>query len=391
MPRLLYISYWPYNEGLTQSTVLPHLAVLAESGQWDKIILTTLESQHRKAESFHPLVLHRPYRNKDGKFKLLDRFLRWTRYKNHLKQIIKTEKIDCIIAKCSPAGILASELAEASGIPFYVESFEPHADYMEESGVWRKWDPRFIKQKLGEARVSKMAKGIITVSSSYKASLEKKNIDPQRIQVVPCTVDMHLFRYNAAERSMIRQQLEIPEHAVVGINVGKYGGIYHDAAAFILFRFLFERMPDYYQIFLTPDVDRVNEKIAGFHLPQDRCRVASVQNNDVPKYLSAADFGFVLVKSTPAKRFCSPIKTGEYWASGLPVIITEAIGDDSAIIAETGTGVVWNALPESLPSLIDELKRILSDSELREKNRKLAAQYRNREHIANAYSFFGLI
>lgn len=389
--KLLYISYWPYREGLTQSTILPNLKLLAESNRWDKIIFTTLESTDQRAEFLHSRIIHQPFRNTAGTFKLVDRFLRWTKYKHYLKRITKTESVDCIIAKCSPAGIIASELASIFAIPFYVESFEPHADYMEESGVWKKWDPRFIKQKLGENKVKKKASGLITVSGKYKTYLVEQNLNSERIQVVPCVVNTELFRFDQNDRLVTRHHLQIPENSLVGINIGKYGGIYHDETAFLLFQFLFQQFPNYYQIFLTPDVEKVNEKIAAFHLPVSRCIVASVQNSEVPRYLSAADFGFVLVKSTPAKRFCSPIKTGEYWACGLPVIITEAIGDDSEIIAETETGIVWNALAESLPLVADQLKIILMDPEIKERNRKLASLYRNKESIANAYTYFKLI
>jgi glycosyltransferase involved in cell wall biosynthesis len=391
MPKLLYISYWPYKDGLTQSTVIPNLKILAESGKWDKIIFTTLESTEQKSECVHSKINHQPFKNIDRTFKLLDRFLRWTQYKNYLKAVIRTENINCMVAKCSPSGIIASELSLLFNIPFYVESFEPHAEYMQESGVWDKWDPRFIKEKLGEKKVKKKASGLITVSGKYKDHLVEQNVNPNKIEVVPCVVDTELFRFNQNNRLLTRQDLQIPENAVVGINVGKYGGIYHDEKAFILFQFLFQQLPNYYQIFLTPDVDKVNERIATFHLPLNRCRVASVQNSQVPDYLSAADFGFVLVKSTPAKKFCSPIKTGEYWACGLPVIITEGIGDDSEIINETGTGVVWNALPESLTLVIDKLTTILTDPELKEKNRRLAMLYRNKERIEKAYRYFKLV
>ena len=40
---ILFISYWGINEGLTQSTILPHLRLLAADERVSKIILTTIE------------------------------------------------------------------------------------------------------------------------------------------------------------------------------------------------------------------------------------------------------------------------------------------------------------------------------------------------------------
>ncbi len=39
-------------------------------------------------------------------------------------------------------------------------------------------------------------------------------------------------------------------------------------------------------------------------------------------------------------KFVSPIKNGEYWACGLPSVISEGIGDDSEIIKNSGCGIV---------------------------------------------------
>lgn len=391
MNTVLYISNWAFSEGLTQSTVLPNLEILAQTKLWDKIIFTTLELKPQEPVFLNQKISHRPFFNEASRVKLWDRFLRWKKYRTFLNNIITTEQVTCIIARGAPAAVIASDLQRPTGVPLYVESFEPHADYMEESGVWKKWDPRYIKQKLGERKVRQQAKGIITVSEKFKKHLQKQGLDPRKIKAVPCTVDTTLFQFSNEDRHELRKQLNIPGNSIVGINVGKYGSIYHDETAFRLFKFFFDEMPGYHQVFLTPDVDSVNGKISAFNLPSDRCRVLSVKNTEVPKYLSAADFGFVLVKSTPAKQFCSAIKTGEYWACGLPVVITERIGDDSDIVAETGTGVIWDASPGSMHKVVEKLEKILQESNIRERNRQLAFLHRDRSYIADSYSYFELI
>lgn len=391
MKVLLYICYWPLHDGLTQSTVLPNLQLLAGSTVWDKVIFTTVENAPIKPAVLHSKINHHPFSSPAGSFVLLNRFLRWKRYKQFLKNLINDNKVTCILGRGAPAGILACELSQDFKIPYYVESFEPHSAYMQESGVWKKWDPRYIKQKLGERKVKKTAKGLITVSNNYRRQLEHENVDPGKIQVVPCVVNTQLFTINEHEGNVTRQKLGIPANAVVGINVGKYGGIYHDEKAFLLFKYLFQHIPGYYQIFLTHDTEDVHLKAAGYGLPKKLCIIANAMHHEVPAYLSAADFGFVLVKSTPSKKFCSAIKTGEYWASGLPVIITEDIGDESEIISATETGIVWNATIDSLPELVQKLESVLANSFVKEKNRQLAIQYRNNELIGKAYSGFNLI
>ena len=57
-----------------------------------------------------------------------------------------------MIAEGAPAGAMVYLLWQKTRLPFYVESFEPHADYMRESGVRRSWDPRYWFQRHREKR-----------------------------------------------------------------------------------------------------------------------------------------------------------------------------------------------------------------------------------------------
>jgi hypothetical protein len=80
---------------------------------------------------------------------LLGKILDFIKIPNKLKQYCTDYQIDKIIARGSPAGALAYLTWKKIKVPFIVESFEPHADYMLESGVWRKRDLRYVYQKNG--------------------------------------------------------------------------------------------------------------------------------------------------------------------------------------------------------------------------------------------------
>lgn len=83
----------------------------------------------------------------------------------------------------------------------------------------------------------------------------------------------------------------------------------------------------------------------------------------MPDYLSAADFASGLHRSKP---YVSPIKIGEYWASGLPVFLTHGVGDDSEIVATEGDGAVFDlSRPESIPSALALLRATLSQPDYR--------------------------
>lgn len=54
---------------------------------------------------------------------------------------------------------------------------------------------------------------------------------------------------------------------------------------------------------------------------------------DIPGYLSAADIGISLRKSAPSLIGLAPIKIGEYFLMGLPVLLSAGIGDTEALLS----------------------------------------------------------
>ncbi|HYM93835.1 MAG TPA: hypothetical protein VET23_06835, partial [Chitinophagaceae bacterium] len=106
----------------------------------------------------------------------------------------------------------------------------------------------------------------------------------------------------------------------------------------------------------------------------------NVQHELMPDYLSVADFAISPYKPTPSKKYCTPIKNGEYWAVGLPVIITKGISVDSDLIEENDIGYVLKSLTkeEYMNSIkkIDQLLNIDKET-LRKKIRQVAIEKRS--------------
>ena len=106
-------------------------------------------------------------------------------------------------------------------------------------------------------------------------------------------------------------------------------------------------------------------------------------HNDVPMYLSASDFAISLVKPFASARFTSPIKHGEYWANGLPVLMTEEIGDERNFLEKEKGGVLFNE--HNLMSSLKKLQKILDDPDHRKKIPELARKYRSFDKVKQAY------
>ena len=78
-------------------------------------------------------------------------------------------------------------------------------------------------------------------------------------------------------------------------------------------------------------------------VPVEHMTIISVPHDRVPAYLAAGDGGLLLRERSLINEVASPVKFGEYLASGTPVIISDGIGDYSALTRRERVGLVLNS------------------------------------------------
>ena len=264
-----------------------------------------------------------------------------------LRTLHASKPIDLIIARGVMAGWLSLKAVKSFSIPLSVESFEPHADYMVEDGVWRQKGIRYNILRKAEKEQMRLAVNLSTVTDSYARYLtENEGLSPDKLHTVPCCVEFEQFRYNQSDRQQVRQRLGFSENHIVSIYTGKLGGIYLDdeAIEIILAARAYFGSERFRLIILSPDIESWQKRLERAGVSSEECYIGFVKQGEVVHYLSAADFAFSLHRPTPSKMGISPIKNGEYIANGLPVVIPKGIGDDSEIIEEMGFGVALSDL-----------------------------------------------
>ncbi|WPP52611.1 glycosyltransferase [Catalinimonas niigatensis] len=387
--NILFVSYWGINEGLTVATVDPHLEVLSGFKHVNKIILTTIEREDKPVRKLNILKVRHISIYSGTSF--IDKYRDYTSVPNKLLQLCEEHAVDTIICRGAPAGALGYLVWKKTNIPFYVESFEPHAEYMRESGVWKRWDLRYLLSRYWEEKQKQHAKGLMPVAKNYRKKLISEGVPEDKIMVLPCTVDVDKFKFDQEKRKEVREKLIIKDQTIVGIYVGKYGGMYMDQEAFNLYRQAFDYWHEFYLIILSPEEHHlhIEARVREFKLPSEKVYVQQADHFEIPAYLSSADFAFATYNPGKSKAYLSPIKIGEYWASGLPVVLTKGVGDDAEIITKEHIGVLISNEHLGISCIeLEALSNILNNPLLRKQIPVHAKKYRSRKIIGEVYSYF---
>jgi hypothetical protein len=380
--NIIYITYWGINDGLSQSTVWPNVKILASDIRINRIYLMSFERGSYTLPEIHEKVMCVPVVEHSAP-KGLNKFIALRKAKKVAQQLANNQSISLVICRSVFAGIIGIHLKKRFNIPFVVESYEPHADYMTESGEWKKDG---LKQRwIGnmDKQIQLSSTKLFPVAHNYINRLKCEGIAESKLQIMPCAVDIQHFAFNYNQRAAIREKLSCSDSDCVGIYVGKFGGIYIEEEAFQLFSKLLSTSPLFKIIILTPqDKASIIQQLRKSCIDVNRVFITKVPHQDVPLYLSASDFAFSLQKYMPSNAFLNPIKIGEYWANGLPILITQGVGDDSHIIEQHEAGVVFDLNRETPSTIAQRMVHYLQTFDrLNEQHRQkivdLAIQYRS--------------
>lgn len=382
--RLLFISYWSVDEPLTSSTIVPYLKLMSTNSAISTVTLVTVErgGQGRLAALAEiPGLNHVPVRTRwhwAGPFSKADLFIRIVYM---LVRRVKHERIDLMDAKASIAGAIAHLVGLFTGVPYMVESFEPHSAYMVGCGVWTKRGIYYwISYGLEQAQ-KKAAKLLVTVTWNYRAQLIAEGVPAERIQVIPSVVDTGRFAFDPAERERVRKGLGWSMDSPVGVYVGKFGGLYYEREAFELFKRAFDLFgPDFKLIILSIDPHaEILQRLVEAGVPVGSVHVRMATHQDVPNWLSASDMAFSTIRYMKAGLYQSPVKNGEYWANGLPILLTDKVSDDHRIIEENPwAGALFDPAKEgSADRGLLHVRKLVSEGVERERIMALAAKHRS--------------
>lgn len=386
--NILIFTQWSFKDALIQTYTLPYIDIIREAiSPGRKIILVTAEQAsialskeendqvNKEWKKRNMQLLSEPYKRFG-----LRKFLASVGNLSKIIGIIRKEKIKTIHAFCTPAGGIAYILSKLTGADLVIDSYEPHAEAMVENGTWKKGGLAFRILFSLEKKQTRKAKALIGTTAGMKQyAAEKYGVQVKNFFVKPACVDLEKFSPKEKNVHLLRE-LEL-ENKIVCVYAGKLGGIYFKAEVFDFIKACYDNWIDEFRFLMLTNASReeIDAECSRVGLAPEVVISRFVFHNEIPGYLTLGDFAINPVKPVPTKKYCTSIKDGEYWAMGLPVVISRNISDDSAIIEQENIGVGMDFADRSqftsaLMRLEDFLK---TKNTLKEKIRRIAKQYRS--------------
>ncbi|MEQ8238123.1 MAG: glycosyltransferase [Cyclobacteriaceae bacterium] len=385
--KLLIITYWDYHDALIQTYTLPYVRLMLNQTSVNKVVLVTLQQSDKTIQ------------NPDENIEVLP--LRYHRFGAAavLKMVVNTlilirkirkENIKAIHCWCTTAGVYGLILKLCTGRRLIIDSFEPHAEPMLEAGVWQKNSLAFQILFLCEKLQAKYANHLIACVASMKSYSEKKyGIMRHDMLWKPACVDFEHFDFAKRKNEDLLNQLGLADK-IVCVYAGKFGGSYYGIEVFQFIKEAYAFFGDSFRFLLLSNhpKEEISTWMQELDIPAMVLIQTFVDHRVIPNYIGLGDFGLVPFIPVPSKRYGSPIKTGEYMAMGLPIVISDGISDDSALVSDHKIGyVLRNQNVEEYHRALESLASLMENrTSTSQKVVGLAKQYKNYHHIGSIYS-----
>lgn len=379
--NILILTQWSFKDALVQTYTLPYVELIRSIISPErKIIVVTSEQPQLAMEPNEKTVIQQEWSNRNMQLIALTyrhfgvkKLFSVIGQLSYLYKIIKREKIEVIHAFCTPAGSFAYFLSKLTNTKLIIDSYEPHAESMVENGTWKKTGIAFRILFALEKKMSQRATAVIATTDGMRIyAKEKYGVVIKHFYVKPACVDTDLF-FPREKDAVLMKKFQL-ENKVVAVYAGKLGGIYYKEEVFDFIKACYDYWSGEFCFLMLTNAtrDEIENEMKRVGLPTNSVISQFVFHQDIPQYLSLGDFAINPVKPVPTKRYCTSIKDGEYWAMGLPVVISPNISDDSGIISENKIGVVFDFKDKiGLSTIMNDIDSLLKINNYRELKQKI--------------------
>ena len=356
--RVLFVSYNGMLDPLGQSQVIPYLRELAKRGVRFTLLsferpkaftsegIAQCEQLRQKLQSdgieWHWL----PYHQRPSVPATIYDVLAGLRYASKL---VKRNGIEMVHARGHIPATIALGLKKRFGTKMIFDVRGLMAEEYVDAEHWREGGIPYRITKATERRILAATDAIVTLTERiWPIIREWEGLRGRAVhhQVIPCCVDLSLFKFSEAERARRRAELGLGDRLTL-VYSGSLDGWYLTEKMVDFFAAVLKRRSDAHLLWLTTGShDRVRELMKSRNVGADNFSVLSIPSAQVPSYLAAADAGMAFIKRCVSKIASSPTKNGEYLACGLPLVINAGVGDSDALINNWKAGVLIEKFTE---------------------------------------------
>lgn len=385
MHKILFIADGSLDRPILHSQGIPLLKQLSALGHRCYILsfeedLTVVNSSlghdlHQSEVNWHPVLLR-------SNASFTERIKMITTGIFHAWKLCIKEKIEIIHARSYRPAVIASLLKILLDTGFM---FDMRGFLIDEQIMLGRWKPAGVKYhfaRLLERWCLLNADTIISNTSRFTQQILKfpyftKYGDKDKIVCIPNCVNTERFKNDIVSRDLIRQQMAWENRFVLTfLGEARQWERFSDILAF--FKICKQLEPSaFLAFFVYGQVDSVKQLIKQYGLSSNDYCIKTLKPEDVAAYLTASDVGFLIREDNLyIKEIPSPLKFGEYLASGLPVVVNQNVGDTGDIIRRHNVGVVID--PFNPENMLAAARKVLclvqNDPDIRQRCHQVAEE-----------------
>jgi len=272
-----------------------------------------------------------------------------------IASLIHSHKIRIVHGQALYSTAHLLRVAEWTGVRV---AFDAHGAGPEETKMAGGSDARVLHLGQLESLAIRKSHLKIFVSEKMKLHFSKKHeTGDGNYLVLPCCVHPEQFLISEKRKEVLRTKKKFGKKFVF-LYLGTLSIWQWPEAMFNLFRKYHEVNPESVLYLLVPGYDhpKALALAAKYSFPGNSVFLEEIPHADVGSTIGIADAGILLREPHVVNEVSSPTKFGEYLAAGIPVILTEGIGDYSQMAERLGIGVKISVTGEDFAAT--ELKKL---------------------------------
>ena len=255
-------------------------------------------------------------------------------------------------------------------------------------GLWKENSLIFKVVKVAEKSLLKRCDAVTVLTRKhldFNKGIDYLNRRKIPMEVVPCCVDMN--RFKCEDGGLLRSELGLTGKFIL-MYPGKIGTFYFMKEMLEFYKTLAAMVPDVIFLILTnDDTGTVSKTAKELGIDERRIKIVrGVQFDEMPRYMRIADAGIFFINSYK-KIGSSPIKMGEFLASGVPVVINPGVGDTEELVRENNVGVIAERFDETAyKNAIRQLLELKKEGDaLKKRCRNTARRYLSLDDAVAGY------